>query len=140
MAPRHKASASVPLHASVASTGTAGVPNSLIASPLWTRVNGRTTCASTHVRRSRPKKPRLPARARSTNLTAFVWGRTRSVSTRDLPDRHVGGAERPPELRDGGQTLEPGRTRKDIDVDGARLGPGVKDRVRLGQDQDAGQP
>ena len=37
------------------------------------------------------------------------------------------------------QALEPRRAGEDVDVHRAGFGPGVKDRVRLGQDQDAGQ-
>ena len=62
-----------------------------------------------------------------------------AVGTRNLLDRDVRRAERPAELRDGGQALEPGRARKDVDVHGAGLRPGVQHGVRLGQDQHAGQ-
>ena len=93
MAPRHRASASVPLHASVASTGVAGVPNSPTASRACTWVNGSTTCASVQFRRSTPKRPRLAATPRSDELAASVGPWAVSVSTRDLLDGDVLRAE-----------------------------------------------
>src|SRR5674536_96295 len=139
MAPTQSASASAPLHASVASMGSAGVPHSPTANRPWSRVSGRSPWVSTQFRRRMPNRPRLQATARSAKSTARVRLRIVSVGTADLLDRDVTCAEGPAQLVDGLQALEPARAGEDVDVHGAGLRPGVQGGVRLAQDEDAGE-
>src|ERR1700722_14181053 len=104
---------------------------------MW--VNGSTTCASIQFRRRTPKKPRLAATPRRTNLRAPIGPRAVSVRAGDLLNRDVLRAERAAQFIDRVQALEPRRAGKDVDVHRARFRPGMEDGVRFAEDQDAGE-
>src|SRR5436190_2178113 len=141
MAPAHSASASAPLHASVTSIGNAGAPIVAEAMRPCHCVNGSTACVSTQCSLSRPNTPRLPAIA----AAATLRGRERagdwrvSVGTADLLDRNIACAEQRAELVDCFETAQPCRARKNVDVDGACLRPGVDHGVGFLEDEHAGQ-
>src|SRR5687767_5133482 len=109
MAPRQRANASAPLHASVTSTGKADVPKSPTATAPCSWVNGSRACVSIQGRRSRPKKQRLHATLRSANLTASVRAWAVSVGTGDLLDSDILSAEGPAQLIDRCEALQPRR-------------------------------
>ena len=66
--------------------------------------------------------------------------RARAVGTGDLLYRYLPRAEGAAQLVIASTLLQPRRARKDVDVDRAGLRPGVQHRVRLAQDQHAGEP
>src|SRR3954466_4103749 len=138
MAPKQSATASAPLHARVASIGDAGVPNSPTASAACSCVNGSTACTSVHDSRSMPKNARLHNDARSVNLNA-VRPQAVSVGTRDLLHGDALRAEGSAQIIDRFQALESGGAREDVDVHGAGFRPRMQNRVRLGEDEHAGE-
>src|SRR5438552_18555555 len=125
MAPKQSAKASVPLQASVASIGDAGVPNRPTASAVCSCVNGSIACASVQPRRRTPKKPRLHARARRANLHA-ARARTVSVGTWDLLHGDALRAEGSAQVIDRLEALEPRGAREDVDVHRACFRPRVQ--------------
>src|SRR4051812_34698875 len=130
---KHNASASAPLHASVASIGSLDGPSSTAAVAPSHCVNGSSTGASIPGNRNSPNSPSDHAARRSAKLRAGDAFTAVSVGTRHLVDRHLPCAEAAAECFDGFHTLEARGAREDVDVDGAGLGPRVQDRVGFGE-------
>src|SRR5688572_24028486 len=141
MAPTHNAKASAPLHASVTSIGSAGAPSVAAPTRPCHCVSGNNAFVSTQLSLRRPNTPMLYRIAATTNLRAGEWESDWSVSvgTADLLDRQIPCREERAQLINRFKAAESRRARKNVEVDGAVLRPGVDDGVRLLENQHACQ-